>query len=435
MKVLVVLTGAPGAGKTTASSELGRRGAAVLLKPFTTRDRRDPAEDEYIFLVNPPAVGDAAWAIEHAGKHYGMLMSEIDRIPNGGVGVTVFEPLQLDQLEPFRAARQDFEVVIVGLDTIEDQHEQHARVGTDPRRRRNDIQLAQIRDRLRRTDVRLTGDEAQVAAALVAICRILTSRGGVLTSEALLPMLEAGSLLTRAEAAQMQSASYDLRIGDEIWCAGFKDLDVQNNIFQVPPYSFAIVKAMEQAWLPTFVTGQFDVKVSLFLSGVILSNGPQVDPGYKGDLFCMLFNGNSTPLTLRMGEHFCTIQFFTTSRIGQPYNGIYTIRDKLRQNMPVDVAIGQGGAIFSRMAAEIAAAKQEVIAKIPKERSALLVSLLVFAAGVPIAIALWGASVTIEASKAADAARTATREFKDLEARRGTASASNTTAGRTALRR
>ncbi len=423
MKTIVVLTGAAGAGKTTITRALEASGAVAVLKPFTTRPRRGEDEREYHFVERRPAAARTAWAIEHGGNNYGMLNSELDRIEPGKIGLTVFAPMQLDHLERVRTGRPDFEVVIIGLDTIADVAEQAVRVqGAQPRLQSKD-ELETIRDRLTTLDVTLTGSEAQVTKAVEAICIILSSRGGLITKEFLSPLIAAGTLLTSADQAAIESASYDLRVGNEAWCGGFIDLDAQNSIFEIPPYSYAIVKARETAILPSFVIGQFDLKVSHFLSGVILSNGPQVDPGYRGDLFCMLFNGSSTPRPIRMDDHFATIQFVTTVKVGEPYRGIYKISEKLRRTIPPEAAVGPGGAIFSKVASDIAAAKQEIRSEIPKDRFGLYLSLIGLLAAISVTIAMWGASTAsnardsaAEANRATADAKAATKEAKEAAA-------------------
>jgi deoxycytidine triphosphate deaminase len=250
-----------------------------------------------------------------------------------------------------------------------------------------------------------------------AIARILSSRGGAITRETIRPLIQGGTLLSKADPAHVQSASYDLRVGDEIWCQGtFVHLGPGNELFEIPPYSYAIVKAHETAALPPFLVGEFDIKVSHFLSGVILSNGPQVDPGYHGDLFCMLFNGSSVARPLRLGDHFSTIQFFTTIKSGDRYRGYYSLRDKLVNAMPPEAARGPGGAIFSRIDEKIEAAVTRVRSEIPKERTGWYTFLISVAIAVPLAVAAWAVTATIDASKAASEARSATQQIKELTA-------------------
>src|SRR5262249_28649747 len=149
--------------------------------------------------------------------------------------------------------------------------------------------IKEIREIVQHTDMVLTGDAQIVAEAVAATCRLLAGRGGMVAKRELLPLIRAGCLLRATEESNVEGASYDLRLGDEVWCQGeFTSLTTQKPVFEIPAYSYAIVKAKETAALPSFFAGQFDIRVRHFLSGVVLSNGPQVDPGYWGELFCML---------------------------------------------------------------------------------------------------------------------------------------------------
>lgn len=406
MLSIVVLTGAGGAGKTSVTAEVSRRGAAKLLKPFTTRAPRSAAEDEYHFVPRTPAPAATAWKVRHGTFSYGMLHSELASAHLDAVAITVFDPQQLAVLESFRRTRKDIEVTIVGLDTIETEVEQHRRVGGDPKRTESQAEIDSTRRALGKVDIILHGSERKVTEAVEAICWILGSRGGIVPKEYLEPLLGAGTLLNNSDVTNLESASYDLRVGDEVWCGGsFTDLNAQDPYFTVPPYSYAIVKAHESAAIPPFLIAQFDLKVSHFLSGMILSNGPQVDPGYRGDLFCMLFNGSSVGRPLRQGDHFSTIHFITTVKSGEPYGGQYRLRDRLRNNMPPEAATGPGGAIFTRIALEIESAKSELTSKIPKERSGLYLGLFALVAAICLAIAGWAVMAAQDATKAANEAR------------------------------
>lgn len=405
-RTLVVLTGAAGAGKTTVAAAVEAAGLSKKLKPFTTRPQRHAAEDEYHFLSDPPAASDIAWIIDRPHHHYGMLKSELDGLASGELAITVFEPTSLEVLKDYQVQNPNHEVVVIGLDTISTADQQAQRVGGDAARQHSQRDIDAIRGIVAKQDVTLRGDVETIIAAVSAICRILSSRGGVVTKNLLEPLLAAGTLLKNHEPRNLQSASYDLRVGDEVWCQGaFHDLSPQQPLFKIPPYSYAIVKAREVAMLPSFLIGQFDIKVSHFLSGIILSNGPQVDPGYEGDLFCMLFNGSSSERPLRMDDHFSTIQFVTTATSGERYDGQYSLTERLRRHMPPEAAVGPGGEIFSRIEKAIEEAKIELRSEMPKDRLVLFGILFAVVTAVSLAAASWAVVAAMDATRAALEAR------------------------------
>jgi hypothetical protein len=86
---------------------------------------------------------------------------------------------------------------------------------------------------------------------------------------------------------------------------------------------------------PRDVCGRFDLTVSLFCQGIILSNGPQVDPGFQGPLFCLLLNTSSSPVLLKRRQHYATLEFHELIEPTHIYRGQYrekTLIDYLPSN-------------------------------------------------------------------------------------------------------
>lgn len=347
MSVLLVLIGTRGAGKSTALDYLAQRGVLVL-KPSTSRPRRTAEDEEYHFEANWQEV-DLEWEISVDDFQYGMRNSEINRAIDRGLGVTVFEPEHIGELHRFRERRR-IEVISVGLDTVDSEKEQARRTQSDPLRSVSPRKFKTDRQAVQQCDVVFGGDEEIVGEAVLAACGILAARGGKIDDAAIKAFLKAGSLLSNADEQNVQSASYDLRLGDQAWCQGkFVQLDKRNPALKIPPYSYAIVTAREEARLPRFLTGSYDLTVSGFMDGLILSNGPQVDPGYRGSLFCTLFNGRDVPRGVTLGRHFATIEFNTTTRVTRGYQGSYQGKKDLSAFVSENTAVSPGGNIVERI--------------------------------------------------------------------------------------
>lgn len=354
--MLLVLVGARGAGKTTLAKTLHGAGITVL-KPTTTRAPRFPGEDEYDF-VNRWTDSKYAWKIG-SGPFYGMRKSEVDKAASQTC-VTVFDPIHLNVFESVRRSLGT-ETMTIGLNTIADLNEQHARVNNDPKRLMNQDEFDEVLKIVSECDVVLSGKESVVSEAMESLVKLISGRGGVVTKSYLTPLMKAGALLTGADISRIQSASYDLRVGKEILCQGnLIELSPTNPRFEIPPYSYAIVSALEYASLPPCVIGRFDLKVSFFFEGVILSNGPQVDPGYKGALFCMLYNGSGQPKLLTLGKHFATIDFTTTTSVTEGYKQKYQLKQKMDQFLTDSAATGSGGEIVGLIDRKIGHVDQKV---------------------------------------------------------------------------
>lgn len=322
MKTLFVLVGIQGAGKSTVLKALENEGFTVL-KPSTTRAQRDPNDTEYHFVRDQDWGNEAyAWEIQRANAKYGMRIKELE---NYDSCITVFDPQHLSELHQ-AASTIKHEIITIGLNTITTMSEQNQRVTSNSNRmitNQSDFE-AQLQA-VCSSDIVISGDPHTLFNAIKSVINIISSRGGVLNKEIISNFIEAKTLLLKAKPNKVQTASYDLHLADTYWCQGeFQTLDNYNNHkLIIPPYSYVLVQAQEEANFPRFISGSFDLKVSMFFNGLILSNGPQVDPGYKGALFCMLYNANDEPFTLKRGASFATIQFFITSTISEGYKGKY----------------------------------------------------------------------------------------------------------------
>ena len=119
--------------------------------------------------------------------------------------------------------------------------------------------------------------------------------GGGLSHDIISLMIDCGMLLDNAKTEGVKGASYDLLLGDEYYYDGkIKRLTGTSSFLTIEPYDYAIVSCKERARIPRDVIGKFGLTVGLFCQGIILSNGPQIDPGFNGTLFCLLFNRLST---------------------------------------------------------------------------------------------------------------------------------------------
>ncbi len=339
MKTLLLLVGVQGAGKTSVLQSVNN---VQVLKPSTRRAQRFPTEDEYHFEKTWPA-NKFAWTIARCNVNYGMRKSELDKIAR--IGITVFDPAHLHELATSNIPNE-FEIITIGLDTINNLTEQHTRVGNDPNRLMNQNDFDKQKKIIKDCSIVLSGAQDKVIAATNEIIKIIGGRGGILSGESIRCLIEAGTLLENTDSQRIEVASYDLRLFDKYWCQGeYHSLDQNKPEMVIPPYSFALVSAMEQAIIPSFLVGSFDIRVKLFISGVILSNGPQVDPGYRGALLCMLYNASGTEVCLNRSEHFATLQFQTTATNSKGYTAHYQGKTTFQDFVDARTSRGPGGRI------------------------------------------------------------------------------------------
>ena len=346
MKKLIVLVGMQGSGKTTLLDS-AKNLTLKVLKPSTERSKRVGEGDDY-FFESTWEENSYVWEIKIDGFRYGMRKEELNT--EFTIGATVFDPGNPGVLSS-KIEDIPFEVITVGLDTIDSLDEQHKRVENKALRKiatQNDFEAQ--RATIKNCDAVIKGEQLTLFNAFNAILEIISGRGGRLHDEAIKSLISAGCLLENGDEKLIQTASYDLSLGDKYWCQGkYITLDNNNTSAQIPPYSYILVQAKEMANIPRFIAADFDTTVSLFLNGVILSNGPQVDPGYKGALFCMLYNASHTPMGITKGKHFATIQFTTTTKVARGYEDKYQNKKLFEDFLDGKVSVSPGGQIFEEL--------------------------------------------------------------------------------------
>lgn len=351
MVKLIFLIGVRGAGKTTTLNSLRAQNDFVILKPSTTRPKRTLDDTEYHFVTDWNS-RDYSWDIELDRHKYGMSFDELNKVPKDSYGLTVFDPSSIDRLNKLRESYKG-DILTIGIDTIDSIDKQQQRVNKDSTRILSETEFVTQRNIVLNCDVVLRGSTGVIREGITAIVECLNSKGGIINRSLLERFLRADILLENA-SEKYQPASHDLRLGGDVWCQGkFSTLNNKNPVLKIPPYSYVIVSAIETSNLPCFISARFDLKNSLFFQGVILSNGPQIDPGYRGALFCMLYNGSDKPVGIKYGDHFATIEFITTTGVSLGYRDIYQGKTRICDFMPGDAAVSEGGKILERTESKI----------------------------------------------------------------------------------
>jgi len=137
----------------------------------------------------------------------------------------------------------------------------------------------------------------------------------------------------------IKSATYNLRIGEEyIKNGSFNKLnETKNPYLEIPQHDVVIVSTYEKINMPTNLVARFGIRLSFVMKGLVLANEPQIDPGYRGRLFCILYNLSDEPIIVRYKEPFATIEFQETKSDAPAYEDRYqgadhifdVVRDKL----------------------------------------------------------------------------------------------------------
>jgi deoxycytidine triphosphate deaminase len=130
--------------------------------------------------------------------------------------------------------------------------------------------------------------------------------------------------------SNVRSAGYDLRLGNEYymktssWGRQIRIQKLDRNsarTLTVPPNQVVIVTTMETLSLPPDVVGHLTLKLDLLLQGLIMANQSQVDAGYEGGLFILLYNLSNHDVSLQLGQSVLRLELDQlTSPTSKPYS-------------------------------------------------------------------------------------------------------------------
>ena len=349
----IIITGTSCAGKSTIAIKLCEPDASGTVSPFevvpavTTRlQRADDFNYEYIDdaafdkLVSKERLLIKA---SYRDKKYGIRLDKYKAVlSRGKFPILILTPVSAMTL--LEACAERFMCFFIDATDEELVNRLQARdkrqIAEDEKpdlKKRNDFD----RKDAYRSNYVLKNNNLDASVSLIKQLWEQRNRGGGLSYNIIKSMLECGMLLERADVSGVKGASYDLLLGDEYYYAGkIKKLSDANPFLTIEPYDYAIVSCKESACMPRDVIAKFGLTVGLFCQGIILSNGPQIDPGFRGTLFCLLFNTSNRAVHLKRGKHYATIEFNKLIEPAKPYAGKYQGTEKIIEYIPENALQG-----------------------------------------------------------------------------------------------
>ncbi len=141
---------------------------------------------------------------------------------------------------------------------------------------------------------------------------------GVLLSDAIAYYIEKARLIENYDPQCIKSGSYALRLRARYYQNGrFGNLKEGGTLI-LKRNSLTFVSMLERVNIPLYMIARFNLKIDLIYKGIILGTGPQVDPGFRGNLSCPLHNISNNDVEIRFEERFATIDFLKTSKFPSP---------------------------------------------------------------------------------------------------------------------
>lgn len=140
------------------------------------------------------------------------------------------------------------------------------------------------------------------------------------------------------EPDSIRSASYDLRVGPEYYLANYDNrrgpfsrvfptpigsLDGgTHKVLEIGANEVVLLVAHERVHMPDDLVGHLSLKLDLLLQGLIMSSQSQVDAGYHGPIYALLYNLSDGPVTIRYLDRFLRLEFaLLDAKTEKPYDG------------------------------------------------------------------------------------------------------------------
>jgi dCTP deaminase len=137
-------------------------------------------------------------------------------------------------------------------------------------------------------------------------------------------------LINPFDENQIQSASYDFRVGDKGATTSAKKLvNIKETGYLIlQPGDFGVIVVFEEIRLNPQYTARFGLRSKYARKGLIATTGPQIDPGYHGRLILGITNLTPKPVTLPYKDDIVSVEFHRLEEPStKPYDGPY--QDKM----------------------------------------------------------------------------------------------------------
>ena len=115
--------------------------------------------------------------------------------------------------------------------------------------------------------------------------------------------------------SKLRPASYQLTLGDEIHIGGEQKRLSKSDGIVLEPHQVAVVSTQETLRIPRCLIARWSLRVTNIYEGLLWTGGPQVDPGWEGQLFCPVYNLSERPFVLKYGDGLFTMDFVRTTPV------------------------------------------------------------------------------------------------------------------------
>jgi deoxycytidine triphosphate deaminase len=148
---------------------------------------------------------------------------------------------------------------------------------------------------------------------------------GVLPHQEILGLIP--NVIVNGVEASVGTASYDMQLGDEYYLYDEKPPDGQSMRSRgkggivIPPNGLLMCTMHETLKLPPDIVGHLSLKVPLLMKGIMMASQSQIDAGYEGRIFGMLYNLSQRDVCLRDRSPVLKLELIRLEQAtSKPYN-------------------------------------------------------------------------------------------------------------------
>lgn len=346
----IIISGPKYVGKTSISNGIILNSSSFIqVKSVTTRVRRESDNNDYEYITtedfrNLKSSNSLMLEVEYNNTLYGIKKNAL---PNSLIPIFVIAPESITDLEEYFKVegKGNLLTFFIDADDSELDSRYRDRAGVSNELAKIDIPTRILIQKDRKLKNKaifyLKNKTLEDTISLIEKLWIFKESGGILHKDLLQCGIKSDLFLQNATPEHVSAAAYDLHLGNEYYYAGeIKHITKKNPFFVIEPYDYAIVTSKEFANLPRNVAARFSLTVGLFTQGIILSNGTQIDPGFRGKLFCLLFNTSNRSVVLKQGQKYATMEFNKLITHTEAYEGKYQDQNLIIQYLPSNVMQG-----------------------------------------------------------------------------------------------
>jgi len=349
----IIISGPKYAGKSTITKQLCERTSYFKqIKSVTTRIPRPDDADDYEYISDTDfnrliSSGKLLLHTTYGENQYGIKSSELtNRSLNSKIPIFVITPETIPNLESTIkskfAKEEQQDLLTFFIDATDENLQLRSNIRNECNLTVNEqSQINKDREYKDYAIHVLNNNNIDDTVNLILELWRYRESGGVIPKKILEYGIKSDLFLKNADFRNVTGAAYDLHLGEEYYYAGKIRRTEKNDLFIIiDPYDYAIVTSKENTNLPRNIVARFDLSVRLFCQGIILSNGPQIDPGFRGNLFCLLFNTSNKQVVLKKGEKYATIEFTKLLTHTEAYSGKYQDKNNIIDYLPSNVMQG-----------------------------------------------------------------------------------------------